>query len=472
MDNEEKSNWKKGGRHTRITAENLLITSIYYTVRKIIPATWLNDRDQFLYPNDGWKNDIEFQNDCLAFTLFHSQNRVSNNEGINHWIPFTEQEVNAKEKFASNFMTDFIKGKIKPEEAHHLFSSPSPSLRGLGGVKPLNELGGVKHLKESEGVIPLNELGGVKPTITKQYLQQHHINTENLIFSNYYLPYNPNLKEKSKSLRKGYILSETLLWKQLRADSFMGLSFYRQKPILNYIADFYCKELGLVIEIDGSSHDTEKAILYDKERDRQMSVLGLRILRVRDADVKNNMVDVLEEIKKFITHNNPLKEEIKSFISPPNPIKEEIKNFITHNNPLKEEIKSFITPPNPLIEETKSFISPPNPLIEETKSFITHNNPLKEGEEDEERIFSAEAKAVFEAGRELWKYYHSFNAILPNASLYDIREFFQGRNDKGRMNAKSSDETYTMLIGELRSKLNLLAQKITPKVYEYGFLKE
>ncbi|MCZ2299093.1 MAG: hypothetical protein LC134_06435, partial [Chitinophagales bacterium] len=109
---------------------------------------------------------------------------------------------------------------------------------------------------------------------------------------------------------------------------------------------------------------------------------------------------------------------------------------------------------------------------EETHHLFSNPTPLKEGEEREAKIFSPEAKSVFEAGRELWKYYHSFNAILSNASLYDIREFFQGRNDKGRMNAKSSDETYTMLIGELRSKLNLLAQKITPKVYEYGFLKE
>jgi hypothetical protein len=56
--------------------------------------------------------------------------------------------------------------------------------------------------------------------------------------------------------------------------------------------------------------------------------------------------------------------------------------------------------------------------------------------------------------------------------LYDIREFFQGRNDKGKMNNKSSDETYTKLIGNLREKLKDLAEKIKPKVYEYEFLKE
>lgn len=86
--------------------------------------------------------------------------------------------------------------------------------------------------------------------------------------------------------------------------------------------------------------------------------------------------------------------------------------------------------------------------------------------------FSDEAVTVFDAGRELWKYYHAQKDVNVNASLYDIREYFQGRNDKGRMNSKSDDVTYTKLIAELRSKLAVLADKIKPKVYEYGFLKE
>jgi hypothetical protein len=95
--------------------------------------------------------------------------------------------------------------------------------------------------------------------------------------------------------------------------------------------------------------------------------------------------------------------------------------------------------------------------------------------------FSPEATAVFDAGRELWKYYHQTIYHLPlsgeqkvdvNAALYDIRAYFQGRNDNGKMNSKSADEAYTNLIADLRDKLNLLAQKIAPKVYEYGFLKK
>jgi len=86
------------------------------------------------------------------------------------------------------------------------------------------------------------------------------------------------------------------------------------------------------------------------------------------------------------------------------------------------------------------------------------------------REFSEEAKNVFKAGRELWRYYHEQPKCNVNASLYDIREHFQGRNDKGKMNNKSNDDTYNELIGNLRSELKILANKIEPKVYEYGFL--
>lgn len=224
-----RSNKPKGhGINFQITSKNLNIAAIYLFIRHCIDANWLNDRDQFLFPNDGWNNDFEFQNDCLAFTLLHGQNRISNDEGINHWIPFTEQEVNAKEKFASNFMTDFIKGKINTERT----------------------------------------------------------TTVNLF---------------------------------------------------------------------------------------------------QDA-INPTVIENLTELK-----------------------------------------------------------------------------PLQ---------FSLEAEAVFDAGRELWKYYHAQKDINVNASFYDIRAHFQGRNDKGRMNARSTDATYTLLINELRNQLNALADKIKPKIYEYEFLKE
>ena len=218
----------------QITRNNLIESSIYFAVRKAIGPTWLNDRDLFLYPNNKWQIDLEFQNNSLTFNIFNSI--ISTKFGINHWIPFTEQEVNAKEKFASNFMTNFINGKLKIEE---------PS--------------------------------------------------ENTLFAN---------------------------------------------------------------ENSGGIYD---------------------------------------------------------------------------------------------------------------------NQP---------RQFSAEATAVFDAGRALWKYYHSQKfpssggvsegrgGYNVNASLYDIREYFQGRNEKGRMNSRSEDETYTELLSDLRSNLKILADVIKPKIYEYGFLKE
>ncbi|MDR0561127.1 MAG: hypothetical protein LBG73_00365, partial [Spirochaetaceae bacterium] len=92
------------------------------------------------------------------------------------------------------------------------------------------------------------------------------------------------------------------------------------------------------------------------------------------------------------------------------------------------------------------------------------------------KTFSEEAQAVLSAGKALWKYYHgkikNNRAASVNASFYDIREFFQGRKESGTMNTKSADETYTALIGGLRDAQKVLAKKIEPKVYEYGFLRK
>ncbi|EAJ1276078.1 hypothetical protein A0Z07_00655 [Campylobacter lari] len=104
--------------HTNIISyQNLIQTSIYLSVRHVIPATWINDRDQFLYPNKAYQNDKEFQSDCLTFMLFHGQNRISAKEGVNHFIPFSEKELGiTQEAFKSDFMYKFINGKIKNED--------------------------------------------------------------------------------------------------------------------------------------------------------------------------------------------------------------------------------------------------------------------------------------------------------------------------------------------------------------------
>ena len=94
-----------------ITPPNLIPMCIFVAVRHSVKATWLNDRDQFLCPNDGWRNDFGFQKDCLVYTLFSDFNVIKSKDGMNHWIPFTEEEVGAKDCFASHFMSDFINGR-------------------------------------------------------------------------------------------------------------------------------------------------------------------------------------------------------------------------------------------------------------------------------------------------------------------------------------------------------------------------
>lgn len=98
-------------RWTYITKDNLIQASIYNAVRHCVLPTWLNNRDQFLEPNEEWKKDLEFQFDCLVWTLFN--NNITYTGTPNHWIPFSEEEVEAKDSFKSHFMHDFLTGKIE-----------------------------------------------------------------------------------------------------------------------------------------------------------------------------------------------------------------------------------------------------------------------------------------------------------------------------------------------------------------------
>ncbi|WP_162977176.1 hypothetical protein [Helicobacter pylori] len=104
-----------------IITPTILLVSIFFSVRHCIKATWQNDRDQFYAPyNDTWQDDNEFKNNALAFMLFHTQNRITSTQGTNHFIPFDEEEVGAKERYASHALLDFLKGGIK-EEGDSLF---------------------------------------------------------------------------------------------------------------------------------------------------------------------------------------------------------------------------------------------------------------------------------------------------------------------------------------------------------------
>lgn len=122
---------KRGSRHNNyyaLSKESLFQGCVYFSVRHTIQATWINDRDQFYAPNSLWEEDKEFQSDCLAFTLFHGQNRITSTEGTNHFIPFTESEIGAKSAFESDFMTCFMRGKIELDNSSDsLFGGKSMS---------------------------------------------------------------------------------------------------------------------------------------------------------------------------------------------------------------------------------------------------------------------------------------------------------------------------------------------------------
>ena len=116
----------------------------------------------------------------------------------------------------------------------------------------------------------------------------------------HFLPYNKTLKEFSRELRSHSTLSEILLWQKLRASQFRGYAFNRQKPLGNYIVDFYCRKTNLVIEVDGGSHDYEEAVVEDRKRQQILEELGVSFLRFSDWEVKNGMSFVLGEIGYFL----------------------------------------------------------------------------------------------------------------------------------------------------------------------------
>jgi very-short-patch-repair endonuclease len=136
------------------------------------------------------------------------------------------------------------------------------------------------------------------------------------------IPYNPELKELARDLRKNMTLSEVLLWNQLKQKNIMGYDFDRQRPIENYIVDFYCKDLSLAIEIDGDTH----IYRYEEDDIRQKTLenLGIRFLRFEDIEVKKNISNVLRVIEDCISKNQHI----------PDPSREGnlIKNILIQKN--------------------------------------------------------------------------------------------------------------------------------------------
>lgn len=129
------------------------------------------------------------------------------------------------------------------------------------------------------------------------------------------LPYNPKLKEFARQLRNNCTKSEIRLWKCLKGKQTCGYDFHRQKPLLNFIADFYCYELRLVIELDGYTHQFEETIIKDKIKERELNKIGLNVLRFEDEEVMNDIENVLRTIENYIQQYevehtpNPSQEE-------------------------------------------------------------------------------------------------------------------------------------------------------------------
>ena len=117
------------------------------------------------------------------------------------------------------------------------------------------------------------------------------------------IPYNPKLKKLARELRQNMTFPEVLLWNQLKQGQMLGFDFDRQRPIDNYIVDFYCKDLRLAIEIDGGYHDIEEVAQNDIVRQERLEALGVRFIRFSNQEVKEEMISVLLAIQYWIEDN-------------------------------------------------------------------------------------------------------------------------------------------------------------------------
>ena len=109
--------------------------------------------------------------------------------------------------------------------------------------------------------------------------------------------YNPKLKALAAQLRSRGTKSEILLWNELKGGQLNGLRFIRQKPIGDFIVDFYCKEVGLVIELDGLSHQYNEVMDLDERKQSYLESIGLKVIRFEDEDVIRDIRNVMRVIE-------------------------------------------------------------------------------------------------------------------------------------------------------------------------------
>ena len=109
----------------------------------------------------------------------------------------------------------------------------------------------------------------------------------------------PYVVELARECRKKPTEAEKILWQALRGRQLDDMRFYRQRPILRYVADFYCHTARLVVEVDGGIHDKTDQRHYDEERNKTFKAMGLNVLRVSNDDVLHNLQGVLEQIRGY-----------------------------------------------------------------------------------------------------------------------------------------------------------------------------
>lgn len=125
------------------------------------------------------------------------------------------------------------------------------------------------------------------------------------------IPYSPHLKEYARNLRNHPTQSEKFMWKMLKGKELHGYDFDRQKPLDHYIADFFCHELMLAIELDGYSHLFEETQKKDQQKQARLNELGITVLHFTDDEVFNDLNEVFRVIENYIskwerTHPRPL----------------------------------------------------------------------------------------------------------------------------------------------------------------------
>lgn len=123
--------------------------------------------------------------------------------------------------------------------------------------------------------------------------------------------YNPKLKEFARQLRNNSTKSEIRLWTYLRRNQMLGYDFHRQKPIDEYIVDFFCNKLRLAIECDGYSHELIEVFEKDVKKTKRLNEIGVHVLRFSDHQIMNDIDNVTRAIEDYI-----YKFEVDGFTPP------------------------------------------------------------------------------------------------------------------------------------------------------------